>query len=59
MALAWLFSCCHFFKQAKDGVFKRVFRRWDCRRKFGGGGHRAASGCLVRVSNLEELFVSE
>ncbi|CAK9076712.1 unnamed protein product [Durusdinium trenchii] len=28
-------------------------------RKFGGGGHRAASGCAVRVSNLEELFVTD
>ncbi|CAL1149116.1 unnamed protein product [Cladocopium goreaui] len=25
----------------------------------GGGGHRAASGCAVRVTNLEDLFVAD
>lgn len=28
-------------------------------RKFGGGGHLAASGCSVKVSNLEELFEAD
>lgn len=28
-------------------------------KRLGGGGHRAASGCAVQVTNLEELFVAD